>query len=157
MDSRCSLKAFGVFTLLHFKVDKINWGVILTKKNVFLLFSLKWVPVTPTQENPGNRWIFGYSWKILIPAINQVLINMGRQSGAVERSAPVTSDSEVVGSDPCGPIPHVIEMATLFDSVGFLHGSNFLLHYIKNHPILSIELIMSKLKLGSRFNIFKSD
>jgi hypothetical protein len=33
-------------------------------------------------------------------------------------------------------------------------GSGFLLHYITNCPILSIELIMSKLMLSSPFNIF---
>jgi hypothetical protein len=33
MDCRCSVKAFGV-TLLHFKGDKINWGVIFTKKKL---------------------------------------------------------------------------------------------------------------------------
>jgi hypothetical protein len=59
MDCRCSFKACGVI-LLHFKVDKINLGVIF-----FLL--LEWG--TPTLENPGNRWknrISGYSRKILI-------------------------------------------------------------------------------------------
>jgi hypothetical protein len=35
MDCRCSFKAFGV-TLLHFKVDKMNWGVIFTKKNIYI-------------------------------------------------------------------------------------------------------------------------
>jgi hypothetical protein len=44
MDSRCSFKAFGVI-LLHFKVDKMNWGVIFTKKKKF-----EWG--TPTLENP---------------------------------------------------------------------------------------------------------
>jgi hypothetical protein len=44
MDCRCCFKAFGV-TLLHFKVDKMNWGGS---------FSLKWG--TPTLENPGNCW-----------------------------------------------------------------------------------------------------
>jgi hypothetical protein len=35
MDCRCSFKAFGV-TLVHFKVDKMNWGVIFTQnKNLF--------------------------------------------------------------------------------------------------------------------------
>jgi hypothetical protein len=33
MDCRCSLKAFGVI-FLHFKVDKMNWGVIFTKKKI---------------------------------------------------------------------------------------------------------------------------
>jgi hypothetical protein len=52
MYCRCSFKAFGV-TLLHFKVDKINWGVIFTKKKKKKMF-LKWG--TPTLENPENRW-----------------------------------------------------------------------------------------------------
>jgi hypothetical protein len=43
--------------------------------------------------------------------------------------------SEVVGLIP--DQTHVIERATLTDSIGFL------LHYITNRPILSIELIMS--------------
>jgi hypothetical protein len=47
MDCRCSFKAFGVI-LLHFKVDKINWGVVFTKKKKKILF--EWG--TPTLENP---------------------------------------------------------------------------------------------------------
>jgi hypothetical protein len=34
MDCRCRFKAFGV-TLVHFKEDKMNWGVIFTKKIIF--------------------------------------------------------------------------------------------------------------------------
>jgi hypothetical protein len=67
MDSRCSFKAFGV-TLLHFKVDKINWGGGHFRKKKQTIFFLKWG--TPTLENPRNRWktrISGYSRKILIP------------------------------------------------------------------------------------------
>jgi hypothetical protein len=30
---------------------------------------------------------------------------------------------------PVGPVPHVMERAPLFDSIGFLRGSGFLLHY----------------------------
>jgi hypothetical protein len=41
--------------------------------------------------------------------------------------------------------------STLFDSIGFLRCSGFLLHYITNCPILStcIEPIMSKLTVDS--------
>jgi hypothetical protein len=36
-------------------VDKMNWGVIFTKKiNKNKFCFLKWG--TPTLENPGNRW-----------------------------------------------------------------------------------------------------
>jgi hypothetical protein len=39
MDCRCSFKAFGV-SLLHFKVDKMNWGSFsLKKKKKFFSFS----------------------------------------------------------------------------------------------------------------------
>jgi hypothetical protein len=48
---------------------------------------------------------------------------------------------------PVRPAHQVIERATLFDSVGFLRSSGFLLLYITNRP-LSIEPIMSKLTLG---------
>jgi hypothetical protein len=37
------------------------------------------------------------------------------------------------------PIPHVIERATLSDSVGFLRGLRFPPTYITNRPILFIE------------------
>jgi hypothetical protein len=53
-----------------------------------------------------------------------------------------------------GPIPCVILIEGDFGNVGFAGASSFLLHYITNLPILSTELIMSKLMLGSRFNIF---
>jgi hypothetical protein len=49
MDCRCSFKAFGVI-LLHFKVDKMNWGVIFTKKIFFLNVNGE----HPTLEIAGN-------------------------------------------------------------------------------------------------------
>jgi hypothetical protein len=62
MDCRCSFKAFGV-TLLHFKVDKINWGVIFTK---FFFSQMGEHPLWKTPEIAGKTWISGYSRKILI-------------------------------------------------------------------------------------------
>jgi hypothetical protein len=53
MECRCSFKALRVI-LLHFKVDKMNRGVI--KKNFkkkYLFFFFEW---GTTMENPGNHW-----------------------------------------------------------------------------------------------------
>jgi hypothetical protein len=52
MDCRCSFKAFGV-TLLHFKVDKMNWGVIFTKKKKYSFFSSQ-MGNTHSGKNPEN-------------------------------------------------------------------------------------------------------
>jgi hypothetical protein len=52
---RLSFKAFGV-TLLDLKVDKMNWGVIFTKKNkmFFLFFSNEEHPLWKTPEIAGK-------------------------------------------------------------------------------------------------------
>jgi hypothetical protein len=63
MDCRCSFEAFGVL-LLHFRVDKMNWGVIFTKQKIF---KFEWG--TPTLENPeiaGKNQKSRFSWKIII-------------------------------------------------------------------------------------------
>jgi hypothetical protein len=52
-------------------------------------------------------------------------------------------------------IPHMIERVNLNDSIDSSGGSGFLVHFITNHPILSIELIMSS--ISSQFNIFYSN
>jgi hypothetical protein len=81
------------------------------------------------------------------------------QSGAVLRSMfeiNISASDWGRGFDrfPVKPIPHVIERATLSDSVGFLRGLRFPPTCIINRPILSIEPIMSLLTLSSQFNIY---
>jgi hypothetical protein len=63
MDCRCSFKACGVI-LLHFKVDKMNPGVIFKKKNFFWH---EWVtPLWKTPEITGKTRNSGKTRKILI-------------------------------------------------------------------------------------------
>jgi hypothetical protein len=57
-----------------------------------------------------------------------------------EDPAPVTSLRSRVRI-PVGPVPEVIDRATICEILGFLRGSGFLLY---SRPILSIEPIMSQ-------------
>jgi hypothetical protein len=66
MECRCSFKALRVI-LLHFKVDKMNRGVIKKKKKKKKnYFSNGEHPLWKTPEIAGKTRISGYSWKILI-------------------------------------------------------------------------------------------
>jgi hypothetical protein len=63
MDCRCSFKACGVI-LLHFKVDKINPGVIFLKK--FFLARMGNTHSGKTPEIAGKTRNSGKTQKILI-------------------------------------------------------------------------------------------
>jgi hypothetical protein len=84
---------------------------------------------------------------VLVILINIILTNKGCQSDAVrnwhQRLSPLRWWVRYLVKIS----PHVIERATLSDSVGFPRGSGFLLH----RPVLSIELIIVDAHLSIQY------